>query len=690
MKNVWKKAAAATLAAAMCLSTYSVMPEYRTNALELGTYEAEDLEPTNVWTDIYGQQFPGYSGTGFVYHTSTTITMEIEAPEAGMYEISCRYVQILDEGGRDSTVCVNGSNYLKKFPYTSEWSDYVLGNFRLNEGTNVIEFKPQYGYVAYDTITVKAAELPELVGNATPCDPDATPETKALMSYLASVYGEHIISGQQEIYGGGSSMHQSTISLTLNTAAGNLTDSAGNIYTYDEADLSTADDGSTFVWKCYDENGKKYEYDSQNRSYRNTNYDLEFEYLQDLTGDTAAIRGFDVMNYNPLYGWDDGTTERLIDWVTNKNGIATVCWHLNVPTDFASYELGEPVDWSAASYKNNSSFSVANAVVDGTKENEFLDLCIEDVAEQLLRAQEAGAPILFRPFHEAEGNGGVNGEGAWFWWAQEGAEPYKALWKYLYTELTEKYDLHNLIWVQNLYNWSPESALWYVGDEYVDIVGLDKYNTQYNRHDGLTSGPNLDAESGIFYDLYSYVDGEKMVAMPENSTVPSLDNMMIEKAGWLYYCTWYDNGQDNFISGENYQNAEELTKLMQSEYCITLSELPEDLYGTILDAPDEPDTQDDTTESENSGNQDTTETTSGEGDHMILCGDVDCNGTINIVDVITLCQSTMGVDDLANYGADAAIAADANQDGAINGNDAMTIMQHLVRLIEELPVVYAD
>ena len=47
------------------------------------------------------------------------------------------------------------------------------------------------------------------------------------------------------------------------------------------------------------------------------------------------------MNYNPLYGWDDGTTERVIDWVKNKNGIATACWHINLPVDFENYELGE-------------------------------------------------------------------------------------------------------------------------------------------------------------------------------------------------------------------------------------------------------------------------------------------------------------------------------------------------------------
>ncbi len=49
-----------------------------------------------------------------------------------------------------------------------------------------------------------------------------------------------------------------------------------------------------------------------------------------------------MMNYNPLYGWDDGTTERIIEWGNERNGIPTVCWHINLPTDFANYEIGEP------------------------------------------------------------------------------------------------------------------------------------------------------------------------------------------------------------------------------------------------------------------------------------------------------------------------------------------------------------
>ncbi|MFR6588480.1 MAG: glycosyl hydrolase [Ruminococcus sp.] len=95
--------------------------------------------------------------------------------------------------------------------------------------------------------------------------------------------------------------------------------------------------------------------------------------------------------------------------------------------------------------------------------------------------QDAGVPIILRPLHEAQGNEGNYSDGtAWFWWGDRGAEVYKELWKLLYNTLTEKYNLHNIIWEYNSYNYA-NSDTWYPGDDYADIVAYDKYNCEYNR-----------------------------------------------------------------------------------------------------------------------------------------------------------------------------------------------------------------
>lgn len=477
----------------------------------LFTIESENAllsSDLQVTTEIYGQPKPGFSGSGFVWmQNSGTITFTVTVPETGMYAISTRYMQELSADGRLQYLSVNGvtkGSYM--LPYTTTWSDFNFGYHKLNQGSNTIQLKAGWGFAYFDTFTVDYANLDPLEVQPVLTDSQATPETQLLMNYLTEVYGNHIIAGQQEIYGGGN-------------------------------------DGNT---------------------------ELEFDWIHNLTGKYPAIRGFDFMNYNPLYGWEDGTTDRMIDWVNNRNGIATASWHINVPRNFTTYQLGDYVDWKEATYKpTETNFNTANAVIPGTKEYQYVMSTIEDLAEQLLILQDNNVPVLFRPYHEAEGNGGLNGEGAWFWWASAGADVYKQLWDLLYTELTETYGLHNLIWTYNSYVYNTSPA-WYPGDDQVDIVGYDKYNTIYNRNDGLSGVPNEDAITSIFYQLVDLTNGKKMVAMTENDTVPSVQNLTEEKSGWLYFCPWY--GEHLMSSAFNYPAT--LKTLYQSDYVITLDELP--------------------------------------------------------------------------------------------------------------------
>lgn len=690
MKKMFRKAAASALAATMCLASMPAVPFSASAAYGLGTYEVEDFEGVDLWTSIYETEVPGYSGDGFAYLTASPITFEVEVEEEGMYEIDVRAVQRLNPGeSRQQTIAVNGVKYTYNMGYIEDWTDIDLGVFRMKEGVNEISLVPEYGYAAYDTITIKEAEFEPLTGTGETCDPDATPEAKALLKYLNSVYGKNILSGQQEIYGGGHGM-QTTI--RYDAATDTCVDQDGKTYTFDPAQKDTADDGSTFVWECYDEEGQRYGYDTQSRGYTFNDYNTECRYLYELTGHYPAIRGFDFNCHNPGFAWEDGVTDRMIDWATNKNGIVTASWHCTVPVSMDDFEIDEEGnitkisnDWQQFTYSEKTDFHTANCMVEGTKEYVFYQEAIKLVAAELQKLQDAGVPVIFRPLHEAEGNPSntgipADGSGSWFWWSKEGAEVYNQLWKLLYTTLTEKYGIHNLIWEQNLYAYSEESALWYAGDEWVDIVGFDKYNTVYNRHDGLTSGPNEDAESKIFWSLVDYVDNKKMVSMPENSTIPSLANLQIENAGWLYFCTWYDD-QDKFISGEDYQNADTVNEMFNSDYCITLDELPEDLY-TWDGETTPPDTKPtETTGPEATEAPDVTgETvTPAEGKY----GDVDGNGNVVLADVVAINKYLLG---LAELEESAAPYADVDLDGSITPLDALHILCYVIELIDTLPV----
>lgn len=78
-------------------------------------------------------------------------------------------------------------------------------------------------------------------------------------------------------------------------------------------------------------------------------------------------------------------------------------------------------------------------------------------------------PIVFRPFHEMDGN--------WFWWGRQidgGTETYRRAYQLLVEYMSARTE-------HVLFCWSPDVAMadfepFYPGDEYVDIVGRDIYS----------------------------------------------------------------------------------------------------------------------------------------------------------------------------------------------------------------------
>lgn len=627
MKSTFKKTLSLIAASAMTavsLTAVSAPLSAETDTTTpLFSSECEDLtlaDGASVAKDVYGTEYPGYTGDGFVWVPNAgTMTFTVDAPETGMYRLETSCIMYLGSDGdiREGSVSVvraDESTWSKtvKITHTDSWNDYSFGDIKLVKGENTITFGGGWGFCLYDNMTLtRTAPADYSAASDVPVDASATNETKALMKYLKSVYGSHILSGQQEIYGGGN-------------------------------------DG---------------------------NMELEFEYIDEITnGKQPAIRGFDFMNYNPLYGWDDGTTERAIDWVNTKGGIATASWHINVPIDFDNYTLGDAVDWKECTYKNyqssNSTFNTANILVEGTKEREYFEAAMEDLAEQLTILQDNNVPIILRPLHEAQGNEGNYGDGtSWFWWGDRGAEVYKELWKFLYTTMTEKYNLHNIIWEYNSYNYS-NSDTWYPGDEYVDIVAYDKYNVDNNRDDGLSSGPNVSAISSIFNYLVELTDSNKMVALSENDTVPTVENMVIENAGWLYFCPWYGE----HLMSEKYQDAATLSETYNSDYCITLDELPATLY--VFDG-------------EASTTVPTTVPTTSGGDEL-LYGDANDDADVTVADSILILQHLCNPDSEEFAISDKGLLqADVylNGDG-INSQDALSIQKFKAKQIESLPESY--
>ncbi len=88
------------------------------------------------------------------------------------------------------------------------------------------------------------------------------------------------------------------------------------------------------------------------------------------------------------------------------------------------------------------------------------------IAEGLKELQEAGVVVLWRPFHEM--NGG------WFWWGAKDPQTFIRVWRHMFDYFSQEKGLDNLLWVYAP-NHGQNTAKYYAGDHYVDLVGLDAY-----------------------------------------------------------------------------------------------------------------------------------------------------------------------------------------------------------------------
>ena len=510
-----------TAALALTASVFSIYPQAEPASVQAASakYEFEDAEFTGT---VKVDKDSAASGGSILYMTEDgTITVTVNADADGMYDI----IMAADGvgGGKQQNLYVNDTSAgnISIAEGSSTYTPFTAATVKLNKGKNTIKISKSWGWTKFDYLEVKERVYETVSGNAALSNKNATKETQSLMNYLASVYGEHTISGQQEIY-----------------------------------------------------------------KYGPHDFETEFQYIKDTTGVYPAIRGFDYLNTNPLYGSDDGTTDRIIEWCTKNqygnNGIATASWHITVPNDFSSYKVGDKVDWAQSTYKpDETDFDASKVCTEGTKEYEYYQLCLKMLAEELTKLQDAKVPLIFRPLHEAEGGGGETG--SWFWWGKSGSKTYKDIWKLTYKTLTETYGLNNIIWEWNGYDYAT-SGDWYPGDEYVDLVAYDKYScTKYLAENNWQPSVEHDdtAAGSTFWSLVNLTDKSKMVAMAECDCISTLSNIETEHANWLYFCPWYDGGSDNinFLSNPVFNKKEDLKEMYTSDYCISLDELPKDLYS---------------------------------------------------------------------------------------------------------------
>lgn len=311
-------------------------------------------------------------------------------------------------------------------------------------------------------------------------------------------------------------------------------------------------------------------------SHKNDFIDAVYEH----TGKHPALAGYDFLflQFSP--------TPDSWSWVQNyndisapkeqwaANGLVNYMWHWNVPTSEAAWKAGvENYDFNGyAFYCDQTSFDIREAVKEGTWQNEFIMKDIEEVAGYLQLLEDENIPVIWRPLHEAAGNYDLYGpDGAWFWWGRHGAEPCKKLWRLLYDQLVNVYGLDNLIWVWtvDVTKGAEDQYLdWYPGDEYVDILGVDIYET------------NTDAKTRQYQAMVDLTKGRKLVTVSECGNIPDPAKCMAAGNQWSWFMVWCNSDSNGNIiltpSNDNFKlnTSDYWNSVVSSPYVLNREDMP--------------------------------------------------------------------------------------------------------------------
>ena len=160
-------------------------------------YEAEDAVMTGALETISESGASGGQVVGKFSESDDVLTFTVEIPSDGSYDL---FFHSMGYGGdKTNKISIDGE-YIGTFvTKAEEYNDAVLSKVILKAGTHEVAITKSWGWIAVDYLEVQQSEpIPESayqVSNVL-SDPNATPETKALFTYLCEGYGKQVLSGQ--------------------------------------------------------------------------------------------------------------------------------------------------------------------------------------------------------------------------------------------------------------------------------------------------------------------------------------------------------------------------------------------------------------------------------------------------------------------------------------------------------------
>ncbi len=244
--------------------------------------------------------------------------------------------------------------------------------------------------------------------------------------------------------------------------------------------------------------------------------------ISETTDEAKTITGY----YPTVWGQDFGFSsndkdgiecrDKIIQEAINrhkKGHIITLMWHAVRPID------NEPGGWKESVQNDLTDEQWKNLVTPGTNLHKQWLVQLDVIAEYLKVLRDKDIPVLWRPYHEMNGD--------WFWWGKKkGTEGYVKLWRNMYNYFTHHHKLNNLLWVWNANeirndNIGPYSE-YFPGLDVVDVLATDVYQANYAKHD--------------YIKLKKLAQG-KPIAIGECGPLPGVE-VIDEQPDWVWFMCW--------------------------------------------------------------------------------------------------------------------------------------------------------
>jgi mannan endo-1,4-beta-mannosidase len=245
--------------------------------------------------------------------------------------------------------------------------------------------------------------------------------------------------------------------------------------------------------------------------------DILIERVHNLTDKYPVVVGQDFGYSEP--GTLDGINfrQRVVDnaikW--HKQGaIITLMWHAVPPNHKGNFTIwkGEHGIQSKLTDKEWK-----DLLTEGTEINNNWKSQVDVIAFYLRQLQDEKIPVIFRPYHEMNGD--------WFWWGYN-EENYRKLYQMLYKRLTNYHEINNLLWVFNANELGSSNVKqydgFYPGDEFVDILATDFYSSGYKGKD---------------YELLQKLGKGKLIAIGECGKLPTIE-LLKQQPKWAWFMCW--------------------------------------------------------------------------------------------------------------------------------------------------------